>query len=162
MPTKRRRPVLDELDGLLLAELQRDSSRTLRELGEVVGLSPSAVQRRIDRYRTSGLITREVAVLDAGLSATAVLTICLVTLRYESDQHHAEVRGRLLAAPEVQQVYAVSGDYDYVVVLATAGMAEYRDAGRRLFQNAPNIQRYTTLVVFDPIKTSTALPVTIG
>jgi DNA-binding Lrp family transcriptional regulator len=41
---------------ILLDLLQRDSGRTLRELGELVSLSPSAVQRRLDRYRRLGVI----------------------------------------------------------------------------------------------------------
>ncbi|MBL1097663.1 Lrp/AsnC family transcriptional regulator [Streptomyces coffeae] len=55
---------LDEIDAQLLDLLQRDAERTLHELGERVGPSPSAVQRRIARFRKDGLITRQVAVLD--------------------------------------------------------------------------------------------------
>jgi Lrp/AsnC family transcriptional regulator, leucine-responsive regulatory protein len=48
-----RRPsvALDEIDHGLLALLQEDAGRTLRELGEAVRLPPSAVQRRLGRYQ---------------------------------------------------------------------------------------------------------------
>ncbi len=74
----RRRIALDDLDHRLLTCLQHDASRTLQELGEAVGLSPSAVQRRITRYRKAGLITRQVAVLDATVVPGAVLAAVLV------------------------------------------------------------------------------------
>ncbi|MBS4104935.1 AsnC family transcriptional regulator, partial [Tsukamurella paurometabola] len=35
---------LDEIDRRLIYELQVDADRTLRDLGDIVGLSPSAVQ----------------------------------------------------------------------------------------------------------------------
>jgi DNA-binding Lrp family transcriptional regulator len=75
---------LDHVDHELLDLLQRDSGRTLRELGELVSLSPSAVQRRIYRYRRHGVIAREVAQLDPGRLPAALLAVCLVTLERES------------------------------------------------------------------------------
>ena len=47
---------LDEFDHRLLELLQRDADATLSALGDEVGLSASAVQRRIKRYRESGLM----------------------------------------------------------------------------------------------------------
>jgi Lrp/AsnC family transcriptional regulator, leucine-responsive regulatory protein len=40
---------LDEIDYLLLGLVQVDAGRPLHELGDEVGLSPSAVQRRLTR-----------------------------------------------------------------------------------------------------------------
>ncbi|HVK25781.1 MAG TPA: Lrp/AsnC family transcriptional regulator [Actinokineospora sp.] len=148
---------LDETDHRLLALLQQDSGRTLAEFGELVSLSPSAVQRRIDRYRRAGLIDREIAVLDPG-KVDALIAVCLVSFAKESKALHAAFRRKLLAAPEVQQLYSVSGDTDYVVVLASTGMAHHREAAERLFTDAPNIQRYSTMFVLDPVRASLSLP----
>src|SRR5579859_7056682 len=46
---------LDDLDRKLLDLLQQDAGRSLYQLGEAIGLSPSAVQRRLSRYRSSGV-----------------------------------------------------------------------------------------------------------
>ncbi len=148
---------MDDTDHQLLALLQRDSARTLGELGELVSLSPSAVQRRIDRYRKAGLIERQVAVLDPAQVAV-LLAVCLVTLAKESRALHAAFRRRLLPAPEVQHLYSVSGETDFVVVLATTGMSHFREVSERLLKDAPNIQRYSTMFVLDPVRTGTALP----
>jgi Lrp/AsnC family transcriptional regulator, leucine-responsive regulatory protein len=67
---------LDALDVDLLNLLQRDAGRTLRELGDDVGLSPSAVHRRIARYEAAGLIARRVAVLDRGRRAARCWPSC--------------------------------------------------------------------------------------
>lgn len=149
---------LDDIDHELLDLLQRDSGRTLRELGDLVSLSPSAVQRRIDRYRKHGLLARQVALLDPTRLPTVLLAVCLVTLERESSRHHHAFRKRLLAASEVQQIYDVSGDWDYVVILACSGMAHHTEVADRLFNEAPNVRRYTTLFVLDPILTGTVIP----
>nr|BFF04460.1 Lrp/AsnC family transcriptional regulator [Streptoalloteichus tenebrarius] len=142
----------------MLALLQEDSGRTLGALGELVGLSASAVQRRVERYRASGILARYVAVLEPRRGLDVLLAICLVTLERESGHAHEEFRRRLLAAPEVQQLYNVSGDSDYVVVLATTGMAHHREVADRLLKDAPNVRRYSTLFVLDPVRTGSALP----
>jgi Lrp/AsnC family leucine-responsive transcriptional regulator len=149
---------LDQIDHRLLDELQRDASRPLRALGEEIGLSASAVQRRIARYRSAGILSRLVAVLDLRRNKDIVLAIVLVTLERESSGHHEAFRQRLLATPEVQQAYVVTGDWDYAVVLATRGMARQHVLADRLFNNAPNVKRYTTMVVLDPIRTGNYLP----
>ena len=72
-------PVLDEFDHKLLELLQRDADTTLSALGDAVGLSASAVQRRLTRYRKSGLL-RQVAVLDPAQLGNLTLAAVLVTL----------------------------------------------------------------------------------
>lgn len=151
-------PRLDEIDVLLLDLLQHDAGRTLHDLGERVGLSPSAVQRRIARYRADGLVTRQVAVLDPHRLGPAVLATVLVTLDRESFEHHRAFSERMRAAVQVQQCYRVAGPWDYVVVLAARSMRECGRLGDRLFKADGNIRRYETLVAFDTVKTGLALP----
>lgn len=149
---------LDELDRKLLDLLQDDAARPLYELGDRVGLSPSAVQRRLARYRTSGVIARQVAVLDPEAVAGTVLACVLVTLERESKRLHADFRTRLLAAPEVQQCYDLAGTWDYLVMVASSSMPHCRAVIDALFLDAPNVKRYETLFVFEPIKRGLNIP----
>ncbi|MCR3718539.1 DNA-binding transcriptional regulator, Lrp family [Prauserella flava] len=150
--------MLDDVDHDLLALLQRDASRTLRDLGDEVGLSPSAVLRRVQRYRSAGLLSHNVAVLDPRHVPEVILSVCLVTIEDDTPEEGRRYRARLLEAPEVQQAYEVSGDYDYVVVLACVGMRHENEVAKRLFQQDPNVKRYTTLFVLDPVRTGVAVP----
>ncbi|WP_433010910.1 Lrp/AsnC family transcriptional regulator [Kribbella sp. CA-294648] len=142
----------------MLDLLQYDAGRTLHDLGEQVGLSPSAVQRRIARYRKDGLITRQVAVLDPHRFGPTVLATVLVTLDQESFEHHKAFADRMRSHPQVQQCYQVAGPWDYVVVLAARNMRDCSELGNLLFKADSNIRRYETLLVFDTIKTGLALP----
>ena len=148
---------LDEFDHRLLELLQRDAGATLTVLGEAVGLSASAVQRRITRYRKSGLL-RQVAVLDPVLLGGITLATVLVTMERESAKHHAAFHARMRAAPEVQQCYTLAGEWDYLVILATTGVAHCREVADRLFGSDDNLKRYETRMVFEPIKLGLALP----
>jgi len=149
---------LDEIDHLLLDELQADAGRTLRELGEVVGLSPSAVQRRMERYRKSGLVSRTTAVLDPKASHDLVTAIVLVAIERESPRLLEAFQRRLLAAPEVQQLYVCYGEWDYVVVLTTSGMAHHNEVSTRLLNQSPNVRRFSTMLVLDPLRTGSSIP----
>ncbi|MBB5956523.1 DNA-binding Lrp family transcriptional regulator [Saccharothrix tamanrassetensis] len=147
---------MDDLDRRLLDQLQRDAGQTLHELGELVGLSASAVQRRITRYRASGLLTREIAVLDAA-KLGGMLFVVLVALERESHEHHRRFAERMRGTPEVQQCYELAGRWDYLVVLSTSDMARCRELGDELFQRDDNVQRYETMPVFDAVKTGLAV-----
>jgi Lrp/AsnC family transcriptional regulator, leucine-responsive regulatory protein len=148
---------LDDLDHKLLEHLQQDAGRTLDELGEAIGLSPSAVQRRIRRYRSNGLIVRQVAVLDPEAVSGVVLAAVFVTLESESIREHNAFRQRMRTVPEVQQCYSLAGERDYLVIVVAGGMRECRDVVDRLFMDDPNVKRYTTHLVFDVVKTSLAV-----
>jgi Lrp/AsnC family leucine-responsive transcriptional regulator len=150
--------MLDEFDHRLLELLQRDSAATLTALGEAVGLSASAVQRRLTRYRRSGLM-REIAVLDPkALGGTITLATVLVAMERDSAKLHAAFHARMRGAAEVQQCYTLAGEWDYLVILATTGVAHCREVADRLFGGDENLKRYETRMVFEPIKLGLELP----
>ena len=149
--------VLDAFDHRLLDLLQDDAGRTLTALGEAVGLSPSAVQRRLKRYRAHGLL-RQVAVLDAEAFPSVVLATVWVTMERESVRQLNAFYSRMRAAPEVQQCYQLAGEWDYLVIMATTSMASYRETAERLFKSDGNIKRYETRLVFDTVKRGLQLP----
>jgi DNA-binding Lrp family transcriptional regulator len=149
---------LDELDRKLLDLLQSDAARPLYALGDLVGLSPSAVQRRLSRYRSSGVIDRQVAVLDPDAMPGTVLACVLVTLERESKRLHSAFRQRLLAAAEVQQCYDLAGAWDYLLIVAASSMPRCRAVIDELLLDAPNVKRYETLFIFEPIKRGLNIP----
>ena len=150
-------PILDEFDHRLLELLQHDASLTLTALGEAIGLSASAVQRRIKRYRASGLL-RQVAVLDADLLPAATLAAVWVTMERDTFRLHSAFRARMRAAPEVQQCYALAGQWDYLAIIVARSVAHYREVAERLFVDEGTVKRYETRLVFDTIKQGLNLP----
>ncbi|MDH3233001.1 MAG: winged helix-turn-helix transcriptional regulator, partial [Alphaproteobacteria bacterium] len=56
---------MNEIDRKILRSLQEDSSRSLAEIAELAGLSPTPCWRRIQNLEKAGVITGRVALLDA-------------------------------------------------------------------------------------------------
>lgn len=146
----------DEVDVLLLDLLQEDADRTLRDLGNRVGLSPSAVQRRLARYKAAGVM-RTVATLHTH-KTTLVQALVMLTLVEESLEHHRRLRQRLRLQPQVQQCYALSGEWDYAVILTVPTVAACNELSIELFKADDNIRRYDTMFIFDTVKTGTQVP----
>ncbi|NDL57086.1 Lrp/AsnC family transcriptional regulator [Phytoactinopolyspora mesophila] len=149
---------LDELDYHLLDLVQADARRPLHELGDEVGLSPSAVQRRLNRLRSEGVIRSEVAVLDPQAVGAGLLAVVLVALFDDDPEKHAAFRELMRAEPAVQQCYTIVGQWDYVVVLVTGDIAENREVSARLFVDRGTVRRYDTLPAFEVVKAGLALP----
>ena len=102
---------------------------------------------------------KQIAVLDPDAVAGTVLACVLVTLERESKKLHGAFRQRLIAAAEVQQCYDLAGAWDYLVIVAASSMPLCRKAIDDLFLDAPNVKRYETLFIFEPIKRGLNIPV---
>lgn len=71
---------LDEFDKQLLQLLQQNNRMTASELGDRVGLSSSAVQRRLTRLREEKIIEADVSIISpevVGLGITCVVDVIL-------------------------------------------------------------------------------------
>jgi DNA-binding Lrp family transcriptional regulator len=150
---------LDDVDRRLLELLQRDSSKTLFELGQEVGLSTSAVQRRLSRFQRADLIERQAVVLNADALGEFVFALVLLTLEQESAEQHGALRKRLEESPAVQQCYGLAGQHDYAVMLVARGMTELGTLVDDLFIDAPNIKHFITLPVLLVVKSGLEIPV---
>ncbi|MDR6197154.1 AsnC family transcriptional regulator [Siphonobacter sp. SORGH_AS_0500] len=71
---------LDELDKQLLTQLQVNNRITAEELGYQVGLSTSAVQRRLKRLRDQKVIVADVSIISPKAAGMTVSCIVDVTL----------------------------------------------------------------------------------
>jgi Lrp/AsnC family transcriptional regulator, leucine-responsive regulatory protein len=152
-------PAPDKLDKHILALLQANARRSSEEIAEAVGLSATAVQRRIRRLRENGVIVADVAVLSAeavGRRVTALVEVEL--LAGSRDDLVDDFKRRMTARPEVQQCYYVSGEYDFLLVVTARDLADYERLTRQLFFGAGNIRKFRSIFVLDPVKVGLQLP----
>jgi DNA-binding Lrp family transcriptional regulator len=150
---------LDRFDLAILEILQRDNSVPQREIGAAVNLSAAAVQRRIQRMRESGVIVGNVAIIDPAKLGRAITILTEVVVESERIDLIESVRASLVASPEVQQCYYVTGEADFVVIFTVATMNEYEALTRRLFFMNHNVKRFRTLVVMDRAKVGLHVPI---
>ena len=149
---------LDLLDRKILALVQKDSQMNAELIAERVGLSTSAVQRRLRRLRQDKVITAEVAVVNNEAVGRPMTFLAGLEIRenYESLPH---LRRWAEQHPEVQQIYYVTGNVDLIMIITAENMKEYDAITERLMGDNPQILRITTNVVIDAMKVGLYVPV---
>jgi DNA-binding Lrp family transcriptional regulator len=153
---------LDRLDFRLLAELQGDSALTNDRLAERVGLSPSAVQRRVRRLERAGVIERRIAVVEGAKVGRPALFVASVEVDRERPELVQTLREWMRNEPAVQQSYYVTGTADYVLVVTARDIAEFDTLMSEMMVANPNVRRFTTNVVMGTIKRGLFVPVDEG
>lgn len=149
----------DRFDTLLLREMQRDARQTSDALADIVGLSPTAVQRRLKRLRHSGVIEKEVAILDPEEAGGWLTLIVEIEIERGSADILDGFKRRMRKTPEVQQCYYVAGDCDFILIVTARTMADYETFTRRVFFDDLNVRKFKTIVVMDVAKLGLELPV---
>ena len=107
---------LDLFDRKILALVQRDCQMNAEVIAQEVGLSASAVQRRLRRMRSDKVISAEVAVVNP--QAVGGVMTFLAGLEVK-DNYDAlpRIRSWSQGEPGVQQVYYVTGTFDIMMVI---------------------------------------------
>ncbi len=154
---------LDKLDRLILRRLQADGRATFDQLAECIGLSPSAVLRRVKRLEASGVIERYVALVKpeaVGLGLTAYVS---VRLEKNTESHKRKpmdiFKASVQAWPEVTECAALTGEMDYLLRVLVQDMAHYSRFMMDTLLQHPSVQDCKTSFVLDRVKTTTAVPV---
>lgn len=109
-------PLIDALDHAILGELRSEGRLSWRELGERVGLGPTATADRVRRLESLGAIRGYHA--DVDLSVLGMGLRALTELRLAPDTPYEEFEQILRQTREVQLAYHVTGSLDYVLMLA--------------------------------------------
>ena len=106
---------LDSCDERILHLLVEDARRSASEIGRLVGLSPAAAKRRIDRLEQLGFIQGYTAVLNhAMLGATLE---AFSELRFAPGTQVGEIDAAVTDIPEVVESFTLAGDPDALVRL---------------------------------------------
>ncbi len=145
---------LDNFDKKILRLLQKDNKISQRELATQVNLSASAVNRRIATLESEGFIKSNIAVIDnkkVGKSLTLIIEVKIKNKQTGAMDHHKSI---FLEHPAIQQVYIVTGDFDFLLIMTVSDMSEYEIISEKLLFNDENIQGFKTMVTLQNIKQS--------
>ena len=154
---------LDKLDKAILRALQQNGRETYDVVGEQVGLSPSAVLRRVKRMEEAGIIDRYVALVrpeSVGLGLTAYINVRLE----KHTEHHKRnpmdaFRASVQTWPEVVECVALTGEMDFLLRVVVEDMAHYSRFIMDTLLKHPSVQDCKTSFVLDRVKSTTAVPV---
>lgn len=148
--------VLDEFDRRLLDLVRRNNLTPARVLAEKVGLSESAVSRRLRRLREEKIIVADVAMVDRGRLEKALTMHVLVEMEREGTAVIDALMRKLQARPEVHGLWYTTGHVDFVLYVVVADMEAYDTFTREALNDDARVRNFTTLLTirevlpFDP------------
>lgn len=149
---------LDLIDRKIVAELMRDATLPVAQIGDKVGLSQTPCWKRIQRLNETGVLTARVALADPaklGFGLTIFVGI-------EAPDHSVEWRQAFLKAietlPEIMEAYRMAGEMDYLLRIAVQDMAAFDLLYKRLTDAVP-IKNVTSHFSMERVKFTTAYPV---
>lgn len=146
--------IMDDKDLHILRLVQDNARLTAETLGDRVGLSPAAVQKRLKKLKETGVIQREIAVLSPAKLNRDLTVIVEVILERENRQQLESFKKKMRSAPSVQQCYYTTGEADFLLILTVRDIKEYEAFTQEHFFDASNISRFKTSIVMDRVKTS--------
>jgi len=150
---------MDDIDRKILHSLQEDGSRSLAELAEIAGLSPTPCWRRVQNLEKAGVIKGRVALLDAeklNVGTTVFVRVKTNQHNYEWLEHFAKAISEI---DEVVEFYRMSGDIDYLLRVVVPDIAGYDAVYKRLIK-AADLADVSSSFAMEKIKSTTALPLT--
>ncbi len=147
----------DELDKKILRELQTDNTRSLDELAKIVGSSKTPVWNRIKKMRDSGVIKKDVSILDAeSLGIESCFFVLIRTSEHERDWQEKFLKA-LKERPEVMEAHRLAGDIDYILKVRVQNARAY-DVFYQALISEVKIYNVTALLSMQEIKNTTELP----
>jgi Lrp/AsnC family leucine-responsive transcriptional regulator len=147
----------DKIDLAILRVLLLDSRKTLQDIGNEVGLSPTSCWTRIKKLEAQGVIKRYTVDVDPAKLGYHDSVIVQVTLESHTDETLYDFGRTLATIPEIQEAYLVSGDYDYYIRIAVRDTRDYERLLREKLYKIPGIRHSKSHFVLRVLK-ETSVP----
>lgn len=150
---------LDEADRKILRAIQANPDITMRDLGEVAGLSHSPCWRRLKRMQDAGVIDSKRYVLDPQSVGFEIVVFCFVHMKEHTRDQLNAFEAAVARVPEVLQCYLVTGDHDYVLRVLAQDMRHYEAVVKNSLVELPNVSMLSTSVTMKEVINTTDVPV---
>ena len=146
---------LDEKDRTLLTHMQQNARLTNAELGKLVDLSPSGVQKRLRKLEENGVVERYATMLNRNRLGYDLLVFVKVIIQGHTTELIARFDKAIREMPEVLESHRIIGDADYLlkVVVRDREELDHFLMNRLLMLNS--VQRVSSYLVLKEVKETT-------
>ena len=147
---------MDSIDKLILKILAQNAMASATEIGNAVGLSIPAVNKRIQKLRESGVIRSFTVLTDGKKVEKPICAFIMLTVKYGSgvDALHAFIA----KDPDVLECYAVTGDYDYILKICARDVEALEAKLLSLKKQNGVLKSHTMLALMEHKLSPCALP----
>jgi Lrp/AsnC family leucine-responsive transcriptional regulator len=149
---------LDQFDQRIIAIVRRNNLEPARAIADAVGLSESAVLRRLRRLRASGVIMADVALIDPARLAPSITIHVLVELNQSGLRVEQAFAEKLAKRDEVIGAWNVTGRTDFLLTVTVPSIEAYQRFSDEVLAADENVRGFETLVSlreivrFDPLR----------
>lgn len=150
---------LDATDRRILAHLQEHGRVSNLELAEAVHLSAAQCHRRHRRLEERGFVRRYETRLDAARLGLGVMAYVHVTMERGHIREVEKFRKLISSMTPVQECYAVTGDFDYVLKVVSRDLKTLSDFLLKTLAQLPGVNAVRSSVCLDEVKCTSALPI---
>lgn len=147
---------MDDTDIMIIGLLQNDGRLSHAEVGAAVGLSTSAVNDRLRKLQTRGVITGSVVTVDPAALGLGVLAFISVLIDWS--EHSAAFGQAVRTMPEVLECHHVTGDWSYLLKVRTRDNDALEDLISNQIKALPGVTRSETVFALHTDKETMALP----
>jgi Lrp/AsnC family leucine-responsive transcriptional regulator len=131
---------MDDIDRRILNALQLDASQTNSELAQAVHVSAPTCLRRVKHLTETGVIQRQVAIIDPEKLGPSLTAIVEISLDVQAAERMAEFEAHVADEAAVLQCYRVAPGPDFVLMVQVADMPAYHALAHRLFAAQANVR----------------------
>lgn len=153
---------MDRADVVLLEALQDDSSRSIAQLADLAGVSPSACHRRIRALEEAGVITGYAAQVDSGRLGLKLQAFVEITLTSQSREAMDRFEAAVGDFDDILECHLMSGQADYLLRVAAADLEQYDRIHRDCLARLPGVSAMRSAFAIRRIKRWQGYPVPRG
>ena len=149
---------MNRFDRLILEALQRDGRISNKQLAQQVHLSESACLRRVRALEEDGMIERYVAMVSQSKAGIPGDVLVHIGLHREEQSELAAFEEAVRNIPEVMECYLMTGEFDYLLRVVVADMADFERIHKDELTRLPGVARVNSSVAIRTVLKRTALP----
>ena len=147
---------MDKINRKIIDIIQKDCTISVNDISQMVGLSYTPTYERIKYLEESGVIQGKVSILNPKKIGINFFAYCNIALKESSKESLDNFEEKVKAMPEVMEVVSLSGNYDYMLKIATTDIEAYNDFITSKIANIKNIGQYHSNIVMSVVKNETA------
>lgn len=149
---RRKHSSIDRTDRRILRILEMDGRIANVELARQVNLSPTPCLERVRRLEREGVITGYAARLAPDRVSRGMTVFVEVRLDHTTAQAFDNFRSAVDALADVIDCYLVAGDFDYLLKLQVADVADYRLFMYESLPKLPDVLHTRSYIVVEQLK----------
>ncbi|MDH0719758.1 Lrp/AsnC ligand binding domain-containing protein [Acinetobacter junii] len=150
---------LDRTDLKILDILQTDGRISNSKLAELVNLSPTAVMARMQKLTKDEFILGYEAKLNPAKLNANFLVFVEVLLDKTTPNVLDDFIDAVTQYPEIVECHMVSGGFDFLIKLRSAGMEEFRRIAGQILWQLPGVKETRSYPVMQVVKDSSKIKI---